>query len=244
MTSRVLAAPPTPASGQAAGGTFAVGSPRARIVTSGLAGLLGASLFAASIVSLQVVRPDVDWARDYVSDLANGHFGWVFISATLAHGLGNLATSVGLHLSLERSLLRTWAVFIFRVGAAGIMVGAVVTTDAPGAAPTTAGLVHGAIATGSFVLQLLAVLLFSAEFARQPHWRGRRRWSFVLAMLAAVALVVFFASVRLRYMTGLAERLALGTPLAWELWAAYQLSRWVATPRRPLVTSKQAENVT
>lgn len=158
-------------SGRASDGAFAVRGARRRVAICGLAGLLGASLFAASTLLLQLVRPDVDWVRDYVSDLANGRLGWVFVYATFAHGLGNIATSVGLRASLERSRLRDWAVFVFCLAGVGIAVGAVVTTDSAGHAPTLTGLLHRSVATASFVLTFHwpATRLQSRDHGKDQH---------------------------------------------------------------------------
>jgi hypothetical protein len=226
-------------------GLFAVGDARSPVVASGLAGLLGGALVASALVLLQIVRPDVDWRHDYVSDLANGHLGWLFIAATFAHGAGNLATGAGLHLSLERSPHRDWVVFIFCVSSVGVMLGAVITDDAPGAAPSVAGHLHSSIASLAFASQLLAVSLFSVEFARQPYWRGLGRWSAVVAMLAVAAMFGYFAAVHSHRMRGLTERLSLGMMLVWALRVARQLSRWGAIPHQTLASARggQASHV-
>ena len=88
----------------------------------GLAGLLGAAVFTASLIVLHLTHTEVDWAQDYVSRFANGPLGWVFASSALVHGVGNLALTLGLRRSLDPGPLRAWAVALFGAAAAGIVV--------------------------------------------------------------------------------------------------------------------------
>lgn len=191
----------------------------------GLAGLLGVSVFAASLIVLHLTRADIDWARHYVSDFANGRLGWVFVFGTLVHGLGNLGLNLGLRLFLDPGPLRAWAVFFFGLAAAGIVVTALFPIDPAGQVPTMVGFVHRTAATVSFLLELVALLLFSAAFARHPRRRRRKVISFVLSTVAAVGVAGFFLAVFLNRLQGLAERFALASFLAWEFWAALDLAR-------------------
>ncbi len=201
------------------------------VVACGLAGLLGALLFAASLVFLHLVRADVDLTRHYVSDFVNGRLGWLFVVGAVVHGFGNLALDLGLRRSLGRSSLGAWAVLIFGLAAAGIVLAALFPIDPPGQSPTPAGLAHRAVAVATFPLELAALFLFSAAFAGAPRWRGRRKTSFALATIAAIAAAGFFLAVLRNWMPGLAERLALASFLAWEFWAARQLIRPVSLRR-------------
>lgn len=197
-----------------------------RVVTAcGVAGLAGASLFAVALIVLHLSRTDIDWTRHYVSDFVNGRLGWLFVAAAMAHGFGNLAIGLGLWRSLDRRPVSDSAVMVFGLAAVGIVVAALFPIDPPGQALTPAGLVHRAVVTASFPVELVALLLFSVAFAAQSRWRGRARTSFALATIAAVALAGFFLAVSRGRLPGLAERLALASFLAWELWAARQLIR-------------------
>lgn len=202
-----------------------------RVVTAcGIAGLAGASLFVVALIVLHLIRTDIDWTRHYVSDFANGRFGWLFVAAAVTHGFGNLAIGVGLWRSLDRRPVSDSAVLVFGLAAVGVVVAALFPIDPPGQALTPAGLVHRAVVTASFPVELAALFLFSVAFVARPRWRGRAKVSFALATFAAVALAGFFLAVSRGRMPGLAERLALASFLAWELWAARQLIR-PAAPR-------------
>ncbi len=190
---------------------------------------MGAFAFASAVLVLQAVRADADWTTHYVSDFANGRLGWLFILGTALHGIGNLALSFGLRRALGAHRLRDGAVLLFALAAAGVLAAAFVATDPPGRAPTPEGLAHRALVTSSFVLELLALFLFSTVFAASARWRLHGRVSLALASLAAFALAVFALAILANRAPGLAERFALASFLAWEIWAAFTLLR----SRRP-----------
>lgn len=197
----------------------------------GLAGLLGALAFVASLLVLHGARADVaDWTTHYVSDFANGRLGWLFVLGTALHGLGNLALSLGLRDSLDAHRLRDRAVLLFSLAAAGVVAAAFLLADAPGRAPTLVGFAHRSMVVVSFVLELLALFLFSAAFTASPRWRPHGRVSFALAALAGTALTGLAVAVLADWLPGLAERAALASFLAWEIWAAVVLLR--STPGR------------
>lgn len=191
----------------------------------GLAGLLGASLFAASLIVLHLVRTDIDWTRHYVSDYVNGRLGWIFVVGAIVHGAGNLGLTLGLHKSLEPDPRRAGAVLLFGLATAGFFVAALFPIDPAGSSPTPVGFVHRAVVSAIFPLELAALFLFSAAFARHPRWRRHQRTSLALSTLAAVTSAGFLLAVLLNRLPGLAERFALASFLAWELWASVQLAR-------------------
>ncbi len=208
-----------------AGHAAAVGAIMRPVRVFGFAGLLGASLFAASLILLHLVRTDIDWTRHYVSNFVNDRFGWIFVVGAIAHGAGNLGLALGLHKSLDPDPRRAGAVLLFGLAAAGFIVAAFFPIDPAGSLPTPVGFVHRAVVSAIFPLELAALFLFSAAFARHPRWRRHQRTSLALATVAAVAAAGFLLAVLLNRLPGLAERSALAGFLVWELWAALQLVR-------------------
>lgn len=81
----------------------------------------------------------------------------------------------------------------------------------------------GTAASASFPLDLIALFLFSAAFGRHP--RRRRGHSLILSSVAAAALAGFLFAFLSDRAPGVAERLALASFLAWELWVASALAR-------------------
>lgn len=189
----------------------------------GLLGLSGIAVFGSSIIVLHLTSSGIDCTRDYVSDLANHPSGWLFMGGTFVHGWGNLALTLGLRGALRPGPLRTWAVLLFGLAAAGILLTGLFPVDAPGQAPSVSGQIHRAAASTAFALELAALFVFSTAFGRQRAWRRKRTVSLILSMAAAAALTGFVITVQLDIAPGLAERVALAVFLVWEIWAGVQL---------------------
>lgn len=191
----------------------------------GLLGLLGLVAFASSVIALHLTSNDIDLTHHYVSNLANQPLGWVFMVGAFVHGWGNLALTLGLRAALRPGRLRTWAVLLFGLAAAGILLAAVFPIDAHDQTPGVSGRIHRAAASATFALELAALFVFSAAFGHQRRWRRQRAISLALAGSAAVALTAFVIAIQLDVMPGLAERVALAIFLVWEIWASVQLIR-------------------
>jgi len=199
----------------------------------GMAGLLGAALFTASLVVLHVARTEIDWRQDYVSYFVHGRLGWLFVLGAVVHGFGNLALGQGLRRSLGHGRLRTWGVLFFGIAAAGIALAGLLPIDPAATPPTFVGRVHRGIVYVAFLGELVALFLFSAAFARHPDWQRRSGTSFVLSAIATTALAGFLAALLLHRMLGVAERWALATFMVWEFWVAVHLIRSNPPPSRP-----------
>lgn len=191
----------------------------------GAVGLFGVLLFASTLVVLHVVHPEIDWPRHYVSDFVNERIGWLFVVAALIHGSCNLVLTLGLRAELERSWLRVSAVLCFAFAALGIVLAALFPTDPGGQAVTVTGLTHRIAVTSSFLVELVAVFLFSWAMMKSPRWRHGAVASFAWSIVAALALTSFFLAVAWKQFPGLAERFALGTFLIWEFAASLVLLR-------------------
>ena len=202
-----------------------------QVTVYALLGLLGAVVFASSLVVLHAAGADIDWMRHYVSDFVNGPLGWVFILGTAAHGLGNLALSVGLYQSLAPGRWRGRAAALLGLAATGIVIAALFPIEPEGQARSAIGLVHRAAAGGSFLLESAALMLFSAAFATSARWRRYARLSFIWSAIAAIALAGLLFAVLTNRLPGLAERLALASFWLWEIAAAVQLLQLFSRPR-------------
>jgi len=189
----------------------------------GLLALVGMATFMTSLIVLHLMGTDIDWMHGYVSYLANKPLGWVFITGTFVHGLGNLALTMGLRDALNPGRLRNWAVVLFGLAAVGILLTTLFPIEPPGQTPGTAGLAHRAFASATFALELAALFAFSAAFRRRRRWRRQQAVSLALSVSAAVALTAFFIAIQVDIAPGLAERVALAVLLAWELWISFQL---------------------
>ncbi len=190
-----------------------------------LLGLFGLLTFVASLLVVHLTGIEFDWMRDYVSNLANEPLGWVFIAGAFVHGWGNLALVTALRGTLDKGKLRSWAISLFVLAAVGILIAALFPVDPAGQAATTTGRIHRSAASVTFFSELGALFVFSVAFGRYPHWRNQQLVSMVISVSAALAMVAFIIALQVDVAPGLAERMALSTLLAWEVWICYQLLR-------------------
>jgi len=195
----------------------------------GIAGMLGVAWFAAALLTMHVAEGRaLDWTRHYVSQFANGPRGSLFALGILGHAAGNFALGLGLYRVLRGGALPAWASGLFVVAAAGIALTALFPVEAPGAPRNPSGAVHRMAASASFVIELAALALVSVALARRASWRDAARVSLALSALAAAASAMLLCAIVLGWRQGLAERAALASFMAWELWAGGQLAfkRW------------------
>lgn len=192
---------------------------------SGILGLLGIAVFIFSLILLHQVSNDIDWLRDFVSNLANEPYGWLFVGGGFIHGLGNLAVSFGLHRALRPERLREWAVILLGLAAVGILVATMFPIDPQGQERSITGRVHLAAASATFMFELGALFVFSVIFGRQRRWQHHHVVSVALSVTGAIALAVFFLAIQVDVAPGLAERAALSVFLIWEVWICIQLIR-------------------
>ena len=199
----------------------------------GFLGLFGVIVFLIVIIFLHLVQADINWSVHYISDFANGPYGFLFLIAVLVHSIGNTALVYGLFKCLGSHSFREWASILFGAAAAllfggaafGILVAGIFPTDPSGSPSSSIGLIHGLATAVSFPLELAAFFLFSSAFSRSSGWQMHGRFPFVLSILAAIGLSLFFVTVLINWMPGLGERIALASFLLWEVWAAWHLTR-------------------
>ena len=188
------------------------------------AGVLGVIVFAATLVVLRALRPELSVFDDYVSDYANGSWGTLFTFAVFAHGAGNVAIAAGLRRNLGRGRLAGLGVLAFAVAAGGFFLAGIFPTDPAGAPATVTGAVHRGVATASFAVELVALVLLAPVFRASPAWRSYLPLSLFLTVAAAVTLLWLVVGITNDWVPGLAERSALATFMVWEFATALRMA--------------------
>ncbi len=188
-------------------------------------GLFGVLVFLVALAALHLMSPDFDGIHQYVSDMVNEPLGFLFISGTFVHGWGNLALTLGLRAALNPGPLRRWGTTLYGLSAFGIMLAALFPIDASGQVSTWIGRIHRMSAGGGFVLELVALFVFTAAFGKQQPWRRHQFASLVLSVIAAIAVMAFAIAVRADFARGVLERLVLAIFLVWGILAALVLIR-------------------
>jgi hypothetical membrane protein len=199
---------------------------RSTVWQYGALGLFGIGVFLSSLIVIHLTSPGIDWLDEYVSNLANTPSGWIFITGTFVHGLGNLALATGLRKALQPAELRNWAVVLFGLAAVGILLTGIFPMDPQGQELTITGRLHRTFASVAFMIELAALFVFSIVFRHDPGWQRQHKTSVLLAVTAAVVLMAFIIALQIGLAAGLAERAALAVFLSWEIWACIQLIRW------------------
>jgi len=182
-------------------------------------------VFLASLLFLHLLSANFDWTRQLVSDMANEPLGLLFVSGTFVHGWGNLSLAFGLRATLKRGPLRALGVALYSLAALGIMTAALFPIDAVDQASTLTGRIHRSAAGGGFLLELVALFVFTVAFGRQQPWREYRVISLLLSVIAAVALTALVFGMQTNVLQGVFERLVLAVFLTWGILVALRLMR-------------------
>lgn len=206
----------------------------------GVAGALGVLTFWTTLAVLHVLRTDLSVLDTYVSDYANGSWGTLFTLAVFAHGTGNVAIAAALYRRLGGRGLAGLGVLAFGVAAAGFFVAGIFPTDPKGVPRSITGLVHRGAATGSFAIELTALLVLAVAFRVLPAWRDHLPLTVSVAVVAALALGWLVVAIGIDWVPGLAERAALGTFTVWEFSTALRLARPMARPRASVGLHQEA----
>ncbi len=197
----------------------------------GSVGIWGAAVFSISILILQILEPSVNLFHGYVSNYANSRYGWLFTITIIIHGLTNLGIAYGINLTFPR--YRFWVklgLILFAISSVGIVLAGLFPTDGAGVR-TLAGKLHTAIATGSFVVEPLALALLAYEFSKESWWRSYAFPTALFALGGTLVLAWLAVSIYRHIVPGFSERLALIVFLLWEILTA-----------RRLVVFKEASN--
>ncbi len=154
----------------------------------------GAALFVVLLLTLHVIKPELDPSWRFISEYAIGRHGWVMVAAFLSLAAGYLALLAAL-----RPLLGGGSGWVARaalvVSATGLVIGAAFVTDpitTPPDAATVTGTVHSIGGTLGLAMPV-AIAMVGWKLVR--HRRRSDRPSIGLAVVTAAALVAFVGSV-------------------------------------------------
>lgn len=166
-----------------------------RAATAAQVSFVAAAAFLLLLAALHALKPEIDPSWRFISEYAIGDFGWMmsfaFLSLALSHAA--LFTAVA---SQARGLTGRIGLALLLIGAAGLVLAGIFTTDGITASPeemTTQGALHNLGGTLGIVLPF-AYGLISWSLARNPAWAERRRPLFLAAGLALAGFLVSFIS--------------------------------------------------
>lgn len=171
--------------------------------------------WVAIVALLHILRPDLSPLRVYISNYAIGSFGFLMGAAFIAWSLGLAVLVIAVFLTppLEpRSwtgliLLSLCSVLMFLVG--------LFRTDPTDEIVTTAGGIHVLAAFLFFLLQMIAMMVFSIRLRRQGLLGGSYHALFLLAIAAPISFVLMMAYFGDRGMSGLGQRIFAFILISW-----------------------------
>ncbi len=191
----------------------------------GIAGIVGASSLLAALTAMHFLRPEFNYVAEYVSNYANGPYGFLFALSLLVHGIGNAAMAVGLGYILSDRWGKTGAV-LFGLAAVGIILGGLFSTDPGGSTRTVFGTIHAAAALVAFPIEILALLFLRRSFSLTSRWKSFTSTTDVVAAISAAGFLMVLALLNFWTLPGLVER-AVSTPLlVWEFFVGFRLARY------------------
>lgn len=181
-----------------------------------LGGIAGPVLMTTVVILCAALRPDYSHLQQFISELgARGTPNAALMNAAgfVATGasLALFAFSLGSLLPPRRSS-RASAALLF-VFATGTVVSGLVPCE-PGC-PQDAMTLHDAVAVVAFLSAIAAVALAARVFRTHPAWRNLWLYSALSAAAALGFLATMFLSIEARELTGLWQRLLVGTLLLW-----------------------------
>ena len=158
----------------------------------GVMAMLGLVFFFVTSLSLQFLRPDLDWYTAPLSFYLLGlHSSWL-IAAYGVLAAAILCVAAGVHLALDASNRRWLPVALFTVAAVSVVVVALAHTNTHADQGLTLhGVIHQLAALTAFLCATVAMLLQSWAFRHDSRWRGHFRRAFGLAVIAFAALWLY-----------------------------------------------------
>jgi hypothetical membrane protein len=192
--------------------------------------IAGIAIYIVLDIVAQLLPPHYSALRQAESDLGVGPYGWVMDVNFVVRGILSFAFVFGLYLAWPKTA-KLPRISLALVGAWGVgaFVLAVSPADVSGPA-TVHGTIHLIAAGLSFLFLAVGVLGLSYAMPAESLWASVRPYAKALAVLTALALVVFFVGTgvpRIEHnLYGLLERVFLGLGLLWMLVVAIHLLRW------------------
>lgn len=207
------------------------------LVRLGQAAAFAFALFATLVVAAHIVRPELGWTTNFLSEYAIGPRHSVMTAAFVVHGMGILLLAAALWRQVDRSWITRTGLLLLALAGLGALAIAAFPMDPKGTDPLTfSGTIHDSVALVHFLSATAATLLVSLRFGRSVQWRSHYRSEMTLALLALASLVAFLIIYPLQagdnpprpefsYYVYVSQRLVVATLWLWLLVTALRMQR-------------------
>ncbi len=159
-----------------------------------LAGLIAPALFVAVFTIEGWIRPGYSSLKMYVSALSLGSRGWIQMANFILLGLFMFVFTRGVAAEFESGKASHWGVILLTSMATLFMISGPFRMDpmfTPANQVTIHGTIHGLAGGIVFILMPIVVFVYFRRFRSDPEWQSLQRWTLVLGILIAVAVVFF-----------------------------------------------------
>jgi hypothetical protein len=193
-----------------------------RATGASLVAIVAVAVSFCGVMVLHAVRSDLDPLGEVMSRYANGANGPLMSVVFYAFGVAALALAFRLRTAIAHRGVTKGFPALLALAGVSLLAAGVFEVDRPLAPQTIEEMIHSNAAVATFVMLIVAMLLFSLACRDDDRWWRFRRKSLVLAVTAAAAAVATQLSGGTS-MTGAAQRVLAGVVLAWFLLTAFHV---------------------
>ena len=171
---------------------------------------------AIAIVSLHLLKPEIEPSWRFISEYALGRYGWLMSLTFVTFGVAHVALAFDLRRFRSASWPARLAPAAMAITAAGLILAGVFTTDAITTDPsavTTSGRMHN-LGGAMGIAMPFAVGLVTWQLFRHPSWHRPRKTLVCTAVLAIVGTVVNIVSLGV-LLSGSAGTFGPDVPVGW-----------------------------
>jgi hypothetical protein len=161
------------------------------------AGIIGPALFVAVFTVEGLLRPGYKTLSTYVSALSLGPRGWIQIANFIILGLLLLVFTRGIAAEFQTGKASRWGFILLTIIAILFIVSGPFVMDpifTPLNQTTVHGTIHGLAGGIIFILMPISCFVFLRRFRVDPNWRSLQRWTLVLGIIVAAAVVLLTIS--------------------------------------------------
>jgi hypothetical protein len=195
--------------------------------------MIGIGWFVVAVLGLHVIEPDFSSVDDFISDYANGDYGYLMQSVFFGAGVGTIAIALGLPKTLAPTKRVTAYVVLLLLAGIGFLV-AIFKNDPTGVTDaTTAGTLHILGSMLIFFALLISAWMVRGVFKRDPTWEPSAKTQMWFAIAYTVTMIAAFATPE-GGPVGLTQRFFVPVMMAWLAtlaWNIRQNSSAIESPR-------------
>jgi Protein of unknown function (DUF998) len=185
---------------------------------------VGVAYFAAIIVVLHFLRPDLDPLSRPTSEYAVGPYGFLMTSAFFSMSLASFALVIGLYQGVSQPARSEIGLGLLGVWALGVLVAMIFPIDPEGAPQTISGTIHGINGPLAFLSLTAGAILVSRRFKHDEEWRPFHRTALMLSLIMLALFIATLVNVVTGSgFAGLCQRIFLAAFVTWFFLTATRL---------------------